>query len=74
MGFVLGGLLLFVSLFDPTRKPVISFFDMVFGGRQVRRRREASTGLEARVSEAFHTFTAAVDKMDAVLQLANNWQ
>lgn len=70
-GFVLGGLLLFVTLFDPTRKEVIDVFNTLFGHRERRRRREASAGLEARVAEVFKAFTSAIDKMEVVSKLAN---
>lgn len=72
-GLVLGGLLFFVSIFDVTRKPVIAFFDQVFGARPARRRRDVSDGLEARVAAAFQMFTAAVDKMNAILIVANEF-
>lgn len=73
-GFVLGGILFFVSIFDTTRKPIITFFDQVFGSRQARRRRDVSSGLETKVAEAFDTFTAAVDKMNAVLMVAKEFK
>ncbi|MPC14755.1 hypothetical protein E2C01_007528 [Portunus trituberculatus] len=69
VGFVLGGLMLFVSIFDTTRTPVIMFFENIFGGRQTRRRREVSAGLDAQVAAAFHAFTSAVDKMDVILRM-----
>ncbi|XP_069178528.1 uncharacterized protein [Procambarus clarkii] len=68
-GFLLGGVLLFVSLFDPTRKPVIKFFDHAFGERSVRRRREVGTGLESHVAAAFDAFTAALDKMEVIAKM-----
>nr|XP_045598705.1 uncharacterized protein LOC123758393 [Procambarus clarkii]XP_045598955.1 uncharacterized protein LOC123758545 isoform X1 [Procambarus clarkii] len=64
-GFLLGG----VSLFDPTRKPVIKFFDHAFGERSVRRRREDGTGLESHVAAAFDAFTAALDKMEVIAKM-----
>lgn len=66
--------MLFVSIFDGTRKPVIAFFDGVFGTRQSRRRRDVTAGLESRVASAFQAFTAAVDKMNAVMRVANEFK
>ncbi|XP_068223740.1 uncharacterized protein [Palaemon carinicauda] len=70
LGFFLGGSLLFVSLFDPTRKPVIRFFDKLFGNRANRRRRDVGQGLEGQVAAAFDAFTNAVDKMEMVANIA----
>ncbi|XP_042874583.1 uncharacterized protein LOC122254781 [Penaeus japonicus] len=73
IGFVLGGSLMFISLFDITRKPVIMFFDQIFGARQNRRRRrEAGQGLESRVAVAFDTLAAALDKMETISKIANS--
>ncbi|XP_069178545.1 uncharacterized protein [Procambarus clarkii] len=72
-GFLLGGVLLFVSLFDPTRKPVIKFFDNAFGERSVRQRREVGTGLESHVAVAFDAFTAALDKMEVIAKMNLNY-
>ncbi|XP_047501501.1 uncharacterized protein LOC125047298 [Penaeus chinensis] len=73
IGFVLGGSLMFVSLFDITRKPVIMFFDQVFGAKTSRRRRrEAGDGLESRVAVAFDTLAAALDKMETIANIANS--
>lgn len=63
--------MLFVTLFDPTRKEVIDAFNTLFGHRERRRRRETSVGLETRVAEVFKVFTSALDKMEAVSKLAN---
>lgn len=63
-----------MSIFDATRKPVIAFFDQVFGSRRARRRRDVDEGLEQRVAAVFQAFTAAVDKMNAVLILANEFK
>ncbi|XP_064105032.1 uncharacterized protein LOC135214627 [Macrobrachium nipponense] len=72
LGFVLGGGLLFVSLFDPTRKPVIRFFDKLFGNRVNRRRRDIGQGLEGHVATAFDAFTNAIDKMELVSKIARH--
>ncbi|XP_063597709.1 uncharacterized protein LOC134774281 [Penaeus indicus] len=73
IGFVLGGSLMFISLFDITRKPVIMFFDQVFGMKtNRRRRREAGYGLESRVAVAFDTLAAALDKMETIAKIANS--
>ncbi|XP_069956317.1 uncharacterized protein [Cherax quadricarinatus] len=72
VGFFLGGLLLFVSLFDPTRKPVIRFFDTAFGDRELRRQRRQGEGsLEQHVAAAFDTFTSALDKMQVIAKIVN---
>ncbi|KAK4320579.1 hypothetical protein Pmani_008583 [Petrolisthes manimaculis] len=71
VGLVLGGLFLFVTLFDPTRREVINTFNTLFGHRDRRRRREATVGLEERVAQVFNTFTSALDKMEVVSKLAN---
>ncbi|XP_070000630.1 uncharacterized protein [Penaeus vannamei] len=71
-GFILGGSLMFISLFDVTRKPVIMFFDQIFGAKPSRRRRrEAGYGLESRVAVAFDALAAALDKMEAIAKIAN---
>ncbi|KAK7014730.1 hypothetical protein SK128_024733 [Halocaridina rubra] len=70
LGFILGGSLLFVTLFDPTRKPIIQFFDSLFGAKAGRRRRETGTGLESHVAAAFDAVSAALDKMEIISKIA----
>lgn len=70
-GFVLGGILIFVNLFDPLRKPIIAFFDSAFGTKgeeNKRRRRSDNSGLENYVAEAFDTLAASLDKMEALIK------
>lgn len=71
----MAGSLLFVNLFDPFRLAVIGFFDAAFGSKTERRRRRDAAaagaaslhkGLEGYVAEAFDTFVASVDKLEAL--------
>lgn len=70
-GFILGGLLTYLSISDTFRVPFILAVDSWLGPRSRRRRRRQTLeeGLQAYVSTTFTTFTNAIDRINAIAEI-----
>lgn len=74
-GFILGGVLAYLSLSDTFRMPLIMAVDSWFGVRSRRSRRQTlAEGFQAYVATTFITLTDALDRISAIADNINNSQ
>lgn len=73
-GFILGGVLTYLSLSDTFRMPLIMAVDSWFGVRSRRRRQTLDEGIQAYVATTFITVTDALDRISATADNINNSQ